>query len=76
VEKCGRARQAADGNKVRCVCFACWVTTHAQKCNTYCFSLVNVFLLYCTYIACVVGELMQAGDFLIQKCLYETHVVS
>jgi hypothetical protein len=71
-EKCGKTRQATDGNVIRSMGFACWVTmdthTHADShththriYNTYCFStakMVTLTRLNVTFI-CTLPDLFR-----------------
>jgi len=63
VEKCGRAGQATDGNKIRLMLFACWTpkatNTHSEYVIVITFPLQQwlherTSVLHCTYIACLV----------------------
>jgi len=56
VEKYGTARQATDDNVIHYACFACWITKAAgtfEICNTYCFSIATLSLLWVLYMTCL-----------------------
>jgi len=62
VEKCGRAGQATDGNKIRRTLFACWIpkatNTHSEYVIVFTFPLQRwlnerASILHYTYIHCL-----------------------
>jgi hypothetical protein len=72
VEKYGRARQTTDGNIIRRMHFACWITKatdiHSEYVILIAFPLQQwlrerASILHYTYIACLVAECEQKVKF-------------
>jgi len=68
VEKCCRARGAANDDIIQCMCSACWIPNATNSCSEYVIHIAlplqqwlreHASMLHYMYIACLVLNMMQ-----------------